>query len=164
MHLGYGKEQGGDTNKELWNYSTNENLIGLDLVGYVKSDWATIRDSAANELRRDSRYNWIRQFDMFCEGMADYSMGVGDIVLVIKGWNSILGIAEVTSNHIYRPELAARRDGKFFDHVRKVKWIKKYGYGKPLEISPIKGFDNTLNIVKLGSKRWSQLVTMEIDR
>jgi len=163
MHLSYGQKENGDKNMELWNFSVKNNLIGLDLVNYVNDDWAKVRDSVIEALKRDFLYVWIWQFDTFCKGMIPYSMDVGDIVLILDGFSLILGIAQVMSDHNYRPELG----GRFFDHIRVVNWEKKGGYDNPLEISPVKGFVNTLSIVeKEGrySKRWSQLVKVELDR
>lgn len=164
MHLSYGQEEDGDKKKELWGFSEKKRLIGLDLVDYVDGSWPIVKDSVIEALRRDFLYVWIWQFDTFCKGMSPSSMDRGDIVLVLDGFSSILGIAQVTSDHDYRPALASKRGGNFFDHVRQVKWMYDYGYDKPLEIPALKGFVNTLGIVEKDSKRWSQLINIELDQ
>jgi hypothetical protein len=163
MHLSYGKDEDGKKKIELWDFSTKKNLIGLDLTNYVEDDWVKVRTFAAKNLKNDLLGIWTRQFDMFCEDTTDFSMKTGDIVLVLDGWSSLLGIAEVTTKHSYRPELASTRGGAFFDHVREVKWIKKYSFKERLKIPSVKGFNNTLAIVERGSKRWSRLVTIDVD-
>lgn len=164
MHLSYGEDEDGKKKIELWNFSTKKNLIGLDLTNYVEDDWVKVRDAAAEKLKKDRLGIWTRQFDMFCEGTTDFSLKTGDIVLVLDGWNFLLGIAEVATRHTYRPELASSRRGAFFDHVREVKWIRKYGFEDRLEIPSVKGFDNTLAIVEQGSKRWSRLAAVDVGR
>jgi len=145
MHLSWRGRQ----RKELWNYARENDLIGLDYPPVVKDDWNKVRDMVKENLPKI----WVRQFDMFCK-----EMKVGDIVVVLEGWHSILGIARITGNrHQYRKELSEER--KFFDHVRKVQWVKKYEYGKhPKTPSLIEGFNNTLYKAKSDTRRWSALV------
>ena len=100
---------------------------------------------------------------MFCEDMADFSVKIGDIVLVLCGWNFLLGIAKLTSKHSYRPELAVSRGDEFFDHVRRVEWIEKCKFEDRIEIPSVKGFNNTIAIVKDGSDRWSRLISIDVN-
>jgi hypothetical protein len=53
----------------------------------------------------------------------------------------------------------------FFEHFRKVNWLKKYDFnnpGKPLY--PLKGFNNTLQKIEKSTKtkRWKSLMTTEV--
>jgi hypothetical protein len=164
MHLSYGKEEDGTKKIELWDFSTKKNLISLDLTNYVEDDWVKVKDTATKKLKNDLLGIWTRQFNMFCENITDFSMKTGDIVLVLDGWSFLLGVAKVTTEHTYRPELASSRGGTFFDHVREVDWIRKYSFKDRLGIPSVKGFNNTLAVVEQGSKRWSKLVVVDMGR
>jgi hypothetical protein len=82
MHLSYNGKR-----RELWDFAKENNLIGLDVPEIVTNDWLKIRQLAKSKLTN----TWVRQFDIFCT-----EMQAGDIVIVLNGWDSILGIAELT--------------------------------------------------------------------
>jgi hypothetical protein len=149
MHLSYnGRER-----ERLWNHAKEKNLIGLDYPDVVTDDWIKVREAAKGSLPKI----WVRQFDIFCK-----EMRVGDIVLVLNGWDSLLGIAEITGRrHRYDKKLSDK--GTFFDHVREVQWIRKYEYTDRLTLpQPIKGFNNTLFKVKPYTRRWLILMNLNV--
>ena len=148
MHLSYN----GRKKRELWNYAKNENLIGLDYPKIVTDDWVKIRESVKRFLSKI----WVKQFDIFCK-----EMKIGDVVLVLNGWDSLLGIAEVIERcHRYNRELSENHI--FFDHVRRVKWKVKYEYDDRLKLpEPLKGFNNTLSRVVPHKKRWTILSNLK---
>jgi len=150
MHLSYG-EGSIENRKRLWNYAKENNVIGLDYPGVVTDDWSRTPE----EMRRLLPPIWRKQFDMFCN-----EMEIGDIVVILEGWLSLLGIAEVLKRHEYRRELSETR--KFFDHVREVRWLKKYDFGEhPRLPNPVKGFLNTIHRVEHGTNRWRILSTID---
>jgi len=151
MHLSYN----GDERERLWNYAREHNLIGLDLPDDVTDDWIKVRE----KVKRSIPNIWVRQFDMFCNEMT-----VGDIVLTFNGWDSLLGIAEIAEcNHQYDRSLSGKELTGFFDHIRRVRWIREYEYTNRLPLSqPIEGFNNTLSKVKSNSRRWSYLTGLVI--
>ena len=151
MHLSYN----GRKREKLWNYAKDNDLIGLDAPGIVKENWAEARKKES--VRMQLGDTWIRQFDTFC-----FEMGVGDIVAVLSGWDSLLGIAEiVTSKHEHDRKLSD--SGEFFDHVRHVKWVKKYDYANRKTLSePLVGFNNTVSKVTPRSPRWPILTSLNI--
>lgn len=149
MHLSYnGRER-----ERLWNYARENNLIGLDVPSIVTDNWIKVRESAKKSLPNI----WVRQFDIFCN-----EMKVGDIVVTLNGWGSLLGVAKITeSHHRYDKELSDKEI--FFDHVRQVQWIKRREYANRLLIpEPIKGFNNTLSKVMPHTRRWSILTNLGI--
>ena len=99
MHLSYGQDEGGNRKTELWDFSAKNSLIGLDLTNYVEDYWVRVRNSATGKLKNNRLGIWTRQFNMFCEDIADFSRKIGDVVLVLDGWSYLLGIAEVTTKH-----------------------------------------------------------------
>jgi hypothetical protein len=148
MHLSYeGRER-----ERLWNYAERREIIGLDHRD-VNDDWNNVRESV--EISRI----WRKQFDMFCN-----EMKVGDLVLVLNGWDSLLGIAEVIEHrHQYDENLSSGIAERFFNHIRKVRWIRDYEYANRLRLSqPIEGFNNTLSQVKPNTQRWSTLINLNI--
>lgn len=148
MHLSYGE---GIHRERLWNYAKNNNVIGLDYPRVVTDNWIRTPE----EVRDLLPPIWRKQFNMFC-----YEMVIGDIVVILEGWLSLLGIAEVLTTHRYRRELSETE--MFFDHVRDVRWLKKYDFGEhPRLIHPLKGFLNTLHRVERGTKRWRILSTID---
>jgi hypothetical protein len=151
MHLSYN----GGERERLWNYAREHNLIGLDLPDDVTDDWIKVREKVKGSIPNI----WVRQFDIFCNEMA-----VGDIVLILSGWDSLLGIAEITErNHRYDISLSGKEFTGFFDHIRRVRWIREYEYTNRLPLSqPIEGFNNTLSKVKSSSRRWSHLTGLVI--
>lgn len=153
MHLSYGGARG--ERKRLWNYAKENNVIGLDYPDTVRDDWVKVRESVKRLLPNI----WVRQFDMFCS-----QMHVGDIVVVLNGWNSLLGVAEITEpRHKFDVRLSGTEASGFFDHIRQVKWIRKREYINRLTLpQPIKGFNNTLSRVAPESQRWSILTDLDI--
>lgn len=147
MHLSYD----GQNRESLWNYAKENNVIGLDYPDVVREEWNRVRQSVKDRLPRI----WVKQFDMFC-----HEIRSGDIVVILEGWHSLLGIAEVLRGYRYRRGLS--EDETFFDHVRQVRWLKKYDYGQhPRLPYPINGFRNTLYKVNSGTRRWLNLSTIE---
>jgi hypothetical protein len=151
MHLSYE----GAERERLWNYAREHDLIGLDLPDDVTDDWVKVCEKVKESIPNI----WVRQFDIFC-----YEMKVDDIVVALNGWNSLLGIAEIVEpNHRYDRSLSGKELTGFFDHIRRVRWIKEYEYIHRLPLPrPIKGFNNTLSRVKHGSQRWSDLIGLNI--
>jgi len=96
---------------------------------------------------------------MFCNEMKK-----GDIVLILSGWDSLLGVAEIIeSRYQYDRNLSERIVEPFFDHVRQVRWDRKYEYASRLTIpQPIRGFNNTLYRVEPPTRRWLILENLEI--
>lgn len=88
----------------------------------------------------------------------------GDYVIILNGTYSILGIAKITEpRHQFDRNLSNENNpSRFFDHIRKVTWIKKYPYdGCPL---PQKlTFDGTLERVtpRTHSPRWKVLTNID---
>jgi len=149
MHLSYN----GDKREKLWDYATENNLIGLDAPGIVKGDWVKVRETAKKSLRK----GWIRQFDTFCSRIQK-----GDMVMVFSGIDSVLGVAEITeSRHGYDRSLSDSE--AFFDHIRRVNWVRKRKYADRLMLlKPLYGFSNTLSIVTQNSPRWPILTDIDI--
>jgi hypothetical protein len=151
MHLSYN----GDERERLWDYAREHDLIGLDLPDDVTDDWIRVREKVKGSIPSI----WVRQFDIFCNEMT-----VGDIVLILSGWDSLLGIAEITEcNHRYDRSLSGRELTGFFDHIRRVRWIREYEYAHRIPLSqPIQGFNNTLSTVRPSSQRWSNLTGLNV--
>ena len=149
MHLSYN----GDERERLWNYAKENNCIGLDYPDVVIDDWNEIPE-ADKELLQLSPI-WVKQFDRFCNEMT-----VGDSVLVLSGWDSLLGIAEIKNRYRYDKNLSRKRD--FFDHVRPVRWIIKYEYDDRFTLPSRIVFNNTLSRVGPNSPRWSILTNLNI--
>jgi len=150
MHLSYGVE---GYREECWQFATEYNLIGLSHKR-VNDDWPKIRDKIKDSIDP----GWVGQFDCFCEHMKKNSMDIGDLVLILWGQSHLLGIAEITGDHDYSEEYA----DVFFDHIRPVSWIVEYDYEKRIEIPQMKGFKNTLNLVKKNSERWFKLIQVKL--
>jgi len=151
MHLSYN----GNRRKELWDYASKENVIGLDSPGIVRENWTEARKK--EPVRKQLGTIWVRQFDTLC-----FELSVGDIVLVLSGWDSFLGIAEIVKReHKYDRELSVSK--KFFDHVKQVEWVKKYEYDNRLMLpDPLVGFNNTISKVTPRSPRWQILTNLNI--
>jgi len=149
MHLSYN----GDKREELWDYAKKNNLIGLDAPRIVKGDWVKVRETARKSLRK----GWIRQFDTFCSRMQK-----GDLVMVLSGMDSVLGVAEIAeSRHRYDRSLSDSE--AFFDHIRQINWIRRREYRNRLMLSrPLYGFSHTLSIVTRNSPRWPILTDIDI--
>lgn len=94
MHLSYE----GDKREELWNYARENKCIGLDYPSLVKDDWNKISNDKKEEWLEDGSlsHTWRNQFDRFCNKMKK-----GDIVLVLSGCDSLLGIAEIEDRYRY---------------------------------------------------------------
>jgi len=149
MHLSYN----GHEKIRLWNYAKEKKLIGLDVPGIVTNDWSKTRELVKHRLSEI----WIRQFDLFCK-----EMQIGDIVLVLNGWDFLLGVAEIASDdYQYNKELSAGHI--FFDHVRDVNWIFKFDYDKSPKLPHrLYGFNNTLSKVESNTERWRDLIDLDI--
>ncbi|MDH5482897.1 MAG: hypothetical protein OEY22_08470 [Candidatus Bathyarchaeota archaeon] len=150
MHLSYnGREK-----IRLWNYAKENKQIGLDSPRIVTNSWNKIREYVKNRLSKI----WVRQFDLFCR-----EMQIGDIVLVLDGWDSLLGIAEILNdNYQYKKELSAEHI--FFDHVRDVDWIGKFEYDKSFHLPRrLNGFNNALSKVEFNTGRWNDLIELDIN-
>lgn len=145
MHLSYnGRER-----RRLWEFARRDNLIGLSMSDYVTDDWNRVRDTAKDLLPPI----WVRQFDMFCN-----EMKINDIVLVLNGWDSLLGIAKIAKHHYQYDFDLSQGDDSFFDHVREVEWNLEREYDKRLALpQPIRGFNNTLSKIEPRTHRWSIL-------
>lgn len=154
MHLSYGDE-GKCTipyKEHLWNVARERKKIGLSHY-LVEGAWNDegVEDSA---LAKGLVPIWRHQFDLFYNHMRK-----DDIVVILVGWDSILGVAEVTGE----PEpYDKKEEGKFFSHTRKVRWIKDYDFDKRHMITPVKGFINTLHMVEQGTERWTNLMTVKL--
>jgi hypothetical protein len=87
-------------------------------------------------------------------------MKKGDVVVILEGWHSLLGIARVDDDsHQYDKGLSKKENlNRFFDHVRQVKWEVKYEYGRHPKLPVlIRGFNNALSRVEKGTKWWLML-------
>jgi len=153
MHLSYE----GEERERLWSYAitpSNE-MIGLDLPNEVIMDWEDIPIIDKQRFHK-RRPVWYNQFETFCKLMND-----GDIVVIMSGWNPILGIGRIivenqTRPYDYRKELI----GIFFDHVRKVKWEYK---GNPIFLkTSLTGFNNTLLDIKPSSSLWEKISNADL--
>jgi len=145
MHLSYeGRER-----ERLWDYARQNDIVGLSHSS-VNEDYDRIRDS----VRDDLSPIWRKRFDMFCDEML-----LGDIVVILDGWNFLLGVARVIRGHSYEEELSE----DFFDHVREVEWLRQYDFSKRPRMShPVRGFLNTLYKVMRNTRRWRILSTIEV--
>lgn len=151
MHLSYeGRER-----ERLWNYAQENNLIGLSHPRFVTEDWNKIGEDD----KRSLSPIWIKQFDMFCN-----EINIGDIVLVLSGWDSLLGIAEVTEScYHYDRTLSEDTPESFFDHIRRVQWHRTRTYTNRLQLpQPVRGFLNTLFKVEPETQRWLILINVDI--
>ncbi|MEM3700081.1 MAG: hypothetical protein QXL57_04345 [Candidatus Bathyarchaeia archaeon] len=153
MHLSYGTLTEEDR-RMRWNYAKNHSLIGLDLPEEVPKDWNQMSNSEKQRLR-SRRPNWFHQFEIFCN-----EMRINDLVVVVNGWDSLLGIGKVNqSRYEYRKEL---RD-IFFDHVRSVEWDRAQDYDERIQLSPtLSGFNRTLLRVKANTKFWTILSNVNL--
>ena len=145
MHLSYD----GAERERLWNFAKDNNTIGLS-HRYVDDNWTKVREKAKSLLGR----GWVRQFDTFC------GMQKGDVVMVLNGMDSVLGVAVVKeSKHGYDENL----DDVFFDHTRRVEWRIEYEYtGRKKLPKLLAGFSHTLSRVTKNSPRWNVLVNQDI--
>jgi len=148
MHLSYERRE----RERLWNYAERRKIIGLEHHD-VNDDWNNVRESV------EISGIWRKQFEMFCN-----EMKVDNLVLVLNGWDSLLGIAEVIErHHQYDENLSSGSVERFFDHIRKVRWIRDYEYANRRRLpQPIEGFNNTLSKVKPNTHRWSILTNLNI--
>ncbi len=145
MHLSWDGKQ----RRRLWNYAKQNKIIGLS-HGNVDVDW----EKASSRIKNSVSNIWKSQFDYFC------SMEKGEIVVVMNGFDSILGVAVINKNqHGFDTDL----NDIFFDHYREeVKWIREYEYDKRKYLKNPITFRNTLARIDEYSKRWSRLLTEEI--
>jgi hypothetical protein len=149
MHLSWGNNY---RRKELWDFARQKKIIGLDHRD-VLGDWPTVKDTVKN-----LSGHWINQFDMLCENMGPRSIDNGDIVVLMAGWDHILGIGMVIGPHRY--DITYRDREEFFDHVRPVEWVLEYDYEKRKKI-PRVVFDKTLSRIEKGDERWQLLSNLD---
>jgi len=145
MHLSYD----GEERERLWNYAKENNIIGLSHK-YVEDDWTKVRKKAKNLVGK----GWVRQFDSFCR------LEKGDIVMLLNGMDSVLGVAIATeSKHRYDENL----NDVFFDHTRRVEWKVKYEFTRRKNLPKLlEGFSHTLSRVTKKSPRWHMLVNLDL--
>ena len=145
MHLSYD----GEERERLWNFAKNNNVIGLS-HRYVNDDWTRVRKTTGNLIGR----MWVRQFDTFC------GMQKGDVVMVLNGMDSVLGVAIVTgSSYKFDDDF----DDVFFDHTRSVEWKIKFEYEHRKELPRLLyGFSHTLSRVSKTSPRWPMLTNLDL--
>jgi len=151
MHLSYD----GGCKEPLWECAKENNVIGLNHCRIIEHDWRTERELVKNCISKV----WARQLDMFCELKKD------DIVVVLDGWYYILGIAEKPGECNYNKNLSNCEDynGGFFGYTREVEWAESYEWGKRCRLSnPVRGFNNTLNIVNKDTKWWTSLTNSNV--
>jgi hypothetical protein len=150
MHLSYeGCEQ-----ERFWSFSQKNSLIGLSHP-FVTEDWNANRDFN----RKALSLTWVKQFDMFYNEMT-----TGDIVLILRGDDSLLGVAEIAEPaHMFDTSLSGTECLPFFEHVRKVKWLKTCPYDEALKLpAKVKGFVNVLSKVEPQTGRWNILESVDV--
>ncbi len=154
MHLSYGNEgkRTIPTIERLWNIAKKKNRIGLSHY-LVEGFW---NDEGVPELALTKGLppKWRSQFDIFYN-----QMGKHDIVVILSGQDSILGVAKVTEE---KPKYDLKLEGKFFSHYREISWERDYDFDERLMITPVKGFVNSLDRVKQGTERWANLMTVKL--
>jgi hypothetical protein len=157
MHLSYGEGTNEDI-REHWEFGRASNLIGLDRKD-VNHDWNDFSDSEKKSFG-SANPNWYRQFEVFCNEMTK-----GDIVVIMAGLDSILGVGEISRNDYYYCPLF-KTERTFFDHVRNVLWKKTWDYddskGSPKLTKPLMIFKDTLRKVTQKSKFWDILCDTEL--
>lgn len=141
MHLSWGANT---RRRDLWNFARQKKIVGLD-HREVRRDWPTVKN------RVNLSGLWANQFDMLCENMSPKSIDNGDIIVLMAGWDYVLGIGTVIGPHRY--EITYRDREEFFDHVRPIEWILEYDYEKRKKI-PRVVFDKTLSRIEKGDERW----------
>ena len=151
MHLSYD----GAEREPLWEYARENNIIGISHRKVWEHDWTTASELVKNRISKI----WQTQLNIFSKEIEN-----NDTIIVLNGWDSILGIAENIGPYKYQKELARFEPvyGDFFCYTREVQWRKMYNYNKRYElISPLNGFNNTISKVKKGDKRWTTLVNLD---
>ena len=151
MHMSMGIN---NRRESLWNYAKDKQIIGLD-HSFVRGNWKdnSFRNSAIDE---GLSIIWQRQFDTFYDEMKP-----DDIVVILAGYSSILGVAKIPENNHVEFDEKYRENDEFFEHVRKkIEWVRKYDFDKvPCQI---KGFNNTLSKVERDTNRWNVLVNINL--
>lgn len=154
MHLNYGDVFDHSEclhNREmLWKYARENKKIGLN-HDFVEGSWynESIRETA---IAKGLPTIWSNQFDIFYNSMIKH-----DIVVILAGLDSILGVAEVKDEEPnYNPE----SEENFFPHTRKVCWIHEYTFGNRHMIPSVIGFVNTINRVEPDTERWRSLTAV----
>jgi hypothetical protein len=158
MHLSYG----GSRKKECWNFARTHELIGLDRRD-IDGDWVENREKFVRRLRSDGAdHGWIKQFDLFCEGIDDESITDADVVVVLAGKDFVLGLGKVMGPHDF--DLSYRDQRGFFHHVRPVEWIVAYDYADKRKIERIQ-FQNTIRRIEKNREKdqriWSTLAKLD---
>ncbi len=154
MHLSYGT--GDSSRRNLWNYATANNLIGLDYIGVVDDRF----DRLSTKKRERLSKVWIHQFQLFEE------MQIGDVVAIMAGEDRLLGICRVNGDY----KFISRHRDNFFGHVRPVLWLVKKEFDQAIRFHLPKGrrFTRTLRIIKHEDPRtrdiWESLMRIKIKR
>ncbi len=149
MHLSYGRNN--YQREILWDYAKKNKAIGLDLPNKVDGKW---NNEKVRKLARNKGISsiWEKQFDIF------YGMRKGDIVMILSGWKSVLGVGKVEKDD--EPKYDKKLSGKFFEHTKNVKWLKEYGFNEVQ--CQVDGFYNTLRRIEPATKWWSSLTNIEL--
>jgi hypothetical protein len=155
MHLSYGTYTEEDR-EEHWNYARDNSLIGLDLPREVPKKWSAMSISEKQSLHL-RKPRWFEHFEMFCN-----EMKVDDLVVVVSGQKSFLGIGEIDApRYEYRKESSEKHI--FFDHVRSIKWDRAQNYDKRIQVpTPLRGFERTLLKVKPSTRFWEILSKVDL--
>lgn len=154
MHLSYGNNY---RREPLWDYAKKNKVIGLNHHTVI-DNW---NKDKVKELARRKGISavWEKQFEMF------YNMETGDIVMILSGWKSILGVAKVADDEP-KYDKKLRVEENFFEHIREVSWLKKYNFDNPFPLPEQVTFYNTLKEVKQdtewGRETWTNLVNIEL--
>lgn len=152
MHLSYD----GAEREPLWNYAREHNIIGISHREVWDYDWTKAPESVKNRI---SKF-WQNQLNIFTKDIDN-----NDIVVILNGWDSILGIAENIGPYKYKKELARFKPGydDFFCYTRDVQWRIEYDYNHRYElISPLYGFNNAISKVEKSDKRWTKLANLDL--
>ncbi len=150
MHLTYDGEEG----PKLWKFGKENRIIGLDRSD-VNQNWNSISQAQKLAFFWNTSRTWYRQFEDFCNRMEK-----DDLVTVLEGQKSVLGIARVLQGrgeYYYRPQLKTER--VFFDHVKDVEWKKVWDYDskdKP-EVAKAINFSCTIQRAPKDGKFWKAL-------
>ena len=151
MHLSYD----GAEKEPLWKYAREHNIIGISHREVWEYDWIKAPESVKNRISE----LWQNQLNIFSKRIEK-----NDTVIVLNGWDSILGITENIGPYKYKKELSHFKpvNGDFFCYIREVQWRKEYDYNQRYKLrNPLYGFNNTISKVKKDDKRWTKLVNLD---
>lgn len=161
MHL----SDNGKDRERLWKHAKDNSVIGLDSVTEVPRPYWEMSDSEKQSLRLRHPI-LFNEFEMFCNEMP-YEKDA--LVVVMNGWDSILGIGRIKLSRCdYKKEWSEREGSEkpiFFDHVMSIKWEPKYTHSynqRQVLETPLKGFNRILLKVKRNTKFWIALSDVEL--